>query len=484
MKQYAYQPRISPRNNSSRWIALIALMAAQFMIVIDIAGLNVALPSIKQALHFSETNLQWVVSAYQIMFGGCLLLGGRIADLWGRKRMFLISTALFSVTSLLCGLAWSDTSLIVFRAIQGISAALLAPTSLSTVTRMFSEGRERNIALGIWGAVFGAGGALGSVLSGIITTTFGWTWFFFFNVPLGVFALIVGPLLLPKDNTERKSQKLDVAGALTVSSGMMAFLYALTQAPQVGWTAPSTILYLLTALFLFFGFTLIQRKAKSPLLPLFLVGQPTMKAGIIIGVLAGSYHFSLFFLLTLYMQNVLHFSALQTAFGYLAAAVFTILCANLISRLIPRFGVKRLLITGQLLVTAMFIYLTRIPAEGNYFIDLLPALIIGGIGWGLIFPSINILSFSGLEKIYSGTAAGIINMSEQLGGAVGITMAAIVASVWTGKYMQANPDQGIYAPEAMTAGFHAVFWVLAGLAALSVICTAVFNPTYEKTNRS
>jgi EmrB/QacA subfamily drug resistance transporter len=461
-------------------VALVALMAAQFMIVIDISGLNVALPSIDRSLHFSEASLQWVLSAYQIIFGGCLLLGGRIADLWGRKRMFLIGAALFSLTSLLCGLAASPLALVMCRGVQGLAAALLAPTALSTVTRMFAEGRDRNIALGVWGAVFGAGGAIGSLLSGWITTTWGWPWFFFINLPLGLFAFLAGPKLLPKDVPNATRPGFDIAGAVTVSAGVVVLLYALTESARIGWASGTLYVYIALAAVLLISFAAIQRKAASPLLPPAIIGQPTMRAGAVIGVFAGSYHFSLFFLLTLYMQNVLHLNAVQTSLGYLAAALPTIVFANLTARFIQRFRVKNVLLTGQLLVAASYLYYSRVPADGNYFIDLLPAMLVGGVGWGFLFPSINILSFSRLDKSVSGIAAGIINMSEQLGGALGVTLAAIVASVWSGRFAHLHPAAPSLSPETLTAGFAVSFRVLAGLVIVSFMFAALFAPSSRK----
>ncbi|OXM82680.1 MFS transporter [Paenibacillus rigui] len=298
MNVIAEKKQALPQTRNGKWLALAALMAAQFMVVIDIVGLNVALPSIQHSLHFSNSSLEWVMSAYQISFGGCLLLGGRIADLFGRKRMFLIGAAAFATTSFLCGLAPTALLLILFRAVQGLAAAILSPTSLSSVTRMFPEGRERNIALGIWGAVFGAGGAIGSLLSGLITTTLGWQWFFFLNLPLGFFALLIGMKLLPADPVAGKQQGFDIAGAATVSVGSGLLLYALSTVSGSGlnWN----VSFLLAAGLILWGtFILIQRKTPFPLVPKVVMRIATMRVGVVIGVLAGSYHFSMFFLLTL-----------------------------------------------------------------------------------------------------------------------------------------------------------------------------------------
>lgn len=483
MHVIAERKQAALKTGKGKWLALTALMAAQFMVVIDIVGLNVALPSIQRSLHFSNSSLEWVISAYQIAFGGCLLLGGRIADLFGRKRMFLIGAAAFATTSLLCGLAQTALSLILFRALQGLAAAILSPTSLSSVTRMFPEGRERNIALGIWGAVFGAGGAIGSLLSGLITTALSWQWFFFLNLPLGLFAMLVGPKLLPADPATQKRQGFDIAGAVTVSAGSSLLLYALGTASGSGWSW--NVSYLLTAgLILWGAFIRIQRKTPFPLIPKAVMRIATMRAGVVIGVLAGSYHFSMFFLLTLYMQNVLHLSAFQTALGYLSVALPTILIANLSSRFIKRFGVKTVLVAGQLFVMLSLVYLSSMDADGNYLTDLFPALLVGGIGWGLLFPSINIMSFSRVDKSRSGIAAGIITMSEQLGGAIGLTLAAIVAASQAANYARTHAGHSIYTSEAMTAGFSGTFQWAAALALLGFLLSILLIPSIRKEQQS
>lgn len=482
MNVIAENKQALPQTGNGKWLALAALMVAQFMVVIDIVGLNVALPSIQRSLHFSSSSLEWVMSSYQIAFGGCLLLGGRIADLFGRKRMFLIGAAAFATTSVLCGLAPTALSLILFRVIQGLAAAILSPTSLSSVTRMFPEGRERNIALGIWGAVFGAGGAIGSLLSGLITTTLGWQWFFFLNLPLGLFALLIGPKLLPADPVAGKRQGFDIAGAATVSLGSGLLLYALSTVSRSGWNW-NVFLLLAAALILWGSFILIQRNASFPLVPKAVIRIATMRVGVVIGILAGSYHFSMFFLLTLYMQDVLHLSAIQTSLGYLAAALPTILFANLSSRIVRRFSVKKMLVTGQLLVMLSLFYLSRMHVDGTYLYDLFPALLVGGIGWGLLFPSINIMSFSRVEKSQTGSAAGIITMSEQLGGAIGLTLAAIVAASRAADYARTHSGFAIHTPEAMTAGFSGTFQLTAALALLGFLLSILLIPSRREEQK-
>ncbi|MBB6735981.1 MFS transporter [Cohnella zeiphila] len=464
-----------PRQSAGKWLVLAALMAAQFMIVIDLAGVNVALPSIQRDLRFSETSLQWVSGIYQLIFGSFLLLGGRIADRQGRSRMFRIGVILFSGASLLCGLAWSSGSLLAFRGVQGMAAALLSPTALSTVMRLFPEGRDRHIALGVWGAVFGAGGALGSLFGGIITSAWGWNWFFFLNVPLGLYALLAGARLLPRDVPGEAKGKFDAPGAIAVSAGTIVLLYGLTTAPNAGWTAPVTLASFAAAALLLASFVRIQARSPSPLIPKPLIRMPTLRAGLGIGVWIGVCHFSMFFVLTQYMQNVLGLTAIQTAGGYMAAAALTILFANLTSRLVKPFGVKSILIAGQICVTLAFAYFSRLPADGHYAVDLLPALLVCGIGWGLLFPSVNLLSFTGLEKMNTGIASGLVNMSEQFGGAAGTTVSAVVAAAWAGASASSSSAAGLLADgSSLASGFRAAFLMLTGLSIVCLVLTALF----------
>src|SRR6266540_1592639 len=308
--------RAAESTDRTRWFALALIIAAQFMVVLDVAIVNVALPSIRTNLHFSQESLQWVITAYSILFGGVLLLGGRLADLLGRRRLFVVGLALFTVSSLLDGLAWSEGSLIAFRSLQGLGAALLSPAALSILTTTFTEGRERNLALGIWGAASGSGGAAGVLLGGALTSALSWSWIFFVNVPVGAVVLALTPWLLRESRAELDHRNFDAAGAASITGGLMLLVYAMTRATQHGWGTPETIVLLLGAVALVAVFVLIELRSKAPLLPLGIFRLRTLAGANASGLLLAGTLFSQFFLLTLYMQQVLHYSALKTGVAY------------------------------------------------------------------------------------------------------------------------------------------------------------------------
>src|ERR671936_783014 len=336
-KRIAYSKRFRGREISMslrtqtgdrQWIALAVLVAAQFMIVLDVAIVNVALPSIKTDLHFNQESLQWVITAYAIMFGGVLLLGGRMADLLGRRRLFIAGVELFTVSSLLAGFAWSEASLIVFRATQGLGGALLAPAALSILTTTFAEGRERNIALGVWGAVSGSGAAAGVLLGGLLTSSLSWSWIFFVNVPVGIALVAVSPFLLGESRAELGHRHFDFAGAATVTGGLMLLVYAMTRATEIGWGTGETIGLLATSAALILAFVAIELRSRAPLLPMRIFRMRTLTRANVTAFLLGTSVFSQFFLGTLYMQQVLHYSAIETGVAYLPLTLPIIVLAT------------------------------------------------------------------------------------------------------------------------------------------------------------
>src|ERR671929_2111001 len=312
------------QSDRRRWLALAVVVAAQFMVVLDVAIVNVALPSIRTDLHFSESSLQWVITAYSIFFGGVLLLGGRLADLLGRRRLFMAGLLLFTVSSLLDGLSWSAPSLIVFRSLQGLGAALLSPAALSILTTTFEEGRERNLALGIWGAVSGSGGAAGVLLGGALTSALSWSWIFFINIPVGAIVLGLSPWLLRESRADLRHRHFDFAGAATITAGLMLLVYGMTRASQHGWATAETIGLLAASAALVVAFVVVELRSKAPLLPLGIFRLRTLAAANASGLLMGGAIFSQFFLLTLYMQQVLHYSALKTGTAYVALTLTVI----------------------------------------------------------------------------------------------------------------------------------------------------------------
>ncbi|HEY6604751.1 MAG TPA: DHA2 family efflux MFS transporter permease subunit, partial [Gaiellaceae bacterium] len=366
-------------DSRKRWFALALIVAAQFMVVLDVAIVNVALPSIKTDLNFSQENLQWVVTSYAILFGGFLLLGGRLADLLGRRRLFIAGVIIFTVSSLLDGLAWSEGSLIAFRSLQGLGAALLSPAALSILTTMFAEGRERNLALGIWGAASGSGAAAGVLLGGALTSAFNWSWIFFINVPAGVIVLALTPVLLRESRANLDHRQFDVAGAVSITGGLMVLVYALTRVTQHGWATAETIGLLAASAALIVGFVVIELRSKAPLLPMRIFRLRTLTASNVSGLLLSGALFSQFFLLTLYMQQVLHYSALQTGVAYVALTLSVIVFSGVAQAAATRFGIRTVLPAGMTLAAGALILYAQLPVHGHYFWDLLPAFLLSGL---------------------------------------------------------------------------------------------------------
>src|SRR5437588_6217062 len=350
--------------DNRRWFALAVIVAAQFMVVLDIAIVNVALPSIKTDLHFSESSLQWVITAYSIFFGGVLLLGGRLADLLGRRRLFMLGLALFTVSSLLDGLAWSESSLIAFRSVQGLGAALLSPAALSILTTTFREGRERNLALGIWGAASGSGGAAGVLLGGALTSGLSWSWIFFVNVPVAALVIGLSPWLLGESRADLRHRHFDFAGAASITGGLMLLVYGMTRAIQHGWGTASTIGLLTASAALIAAFFAIEIRSKAPLLPLRIFRLRTLSASNLSGLLMGGAIFSQFFLLTLYMQEELHYSAIKTGVAYIGLTLSIIGFSAVSQALVTRIGIRRVLPVGLALSTVAPPPFPRSPAHG------------------------------------------------------------------------------------------------------------------------
>jgi EmrB/QacA subfamily drug resistance transporter len=378
-----------------RWSALALIVTAQFMVILDVAIVNVALPSIGSDLDFSRANLQWVISAYAILFGGALLLGGRLADLLGRRRMFITGLAVFAASSLLCGLAWSEGSLIAFRGLQGLGGALLAPAALSLLMTTFSEGHDRNVALGIYGGASGSGAAAGVLLGGVLTSYLSWSWIFFVNVPVGVAAIALTPWLLRESRAELPHRHFDFAGATSVTAGLMLLVYAMTRATSDGWGSARTLGLLAGSVALVLAFVAIELRSAAPLLPLRIFRLRTLTAANGTMALIGSVTFSEFFLLTLYMQEVLHYSAIQTGVAFVAFALTVVVFSNLAQLVVSRFGVRGTLTSGLLLSAVSVALLTRLPVHGHYFWDVFPAFVIGGAGMGLSFVPVTIASLTG-----------------------------------------------------------------------------------------
>jgi EmrB/QacA subfamily drug resistance transporter len=454
-----------------RWSALALIVTAQFMVILDVAIVNVALPSIKTDLHFSQESLQWVITAYSILFGGVLLLGGRMSDLLGRRRLFMAGLALFTVSSLLDGIAWSEGSLIAFRSLQGLGAALLSPAALSILTTTFAEGRERNLALGIWGAVSGSGAAAGVLLGGALTSSLSWSWIFFINVPVGAVVLALSPALLRESRAELAHRHFDLPGAVSITGGLMLLVYAMTRAVQHGWATAETIGLLAASVAAIAAFVAIELRSSAPLLPMRMFRLRTLSGSNLAGLLLGGSVFSQFFLLTLYMQQVLHYSALETGVAYVALTLAVIVFATVAQALALRAGIRRVLPVGMLLTAVALVLYARLPVQGHYFWDLFPAFLLTGVGMALAFIPITIGALAGVRASDAGIASGLVNTSQQIGGAVGVAAATTIATTYTNRYLDAHgPAAGA---AALTHGFAVAFYALAAVAALAALLSAL-----------
>jgi len=452
---------------------LALLVLAQFMVVLDVAIVNVALPTIKNDLGFSQESLQWVITAYAILFGGVLLLGGRLADLLGRRRIFMIGMAVFTISSLLDGLAWSAGSLIVFRGLQGLGAALLAPAALSILTTTFSEGRERNVALGVWGAASGSGGAVGVLLGGALTSALSWSWIFFINVPVGVAVLALSPVLLRESRAQLDHRHFDTAGAASITGGLMLLVYALTRASQHGWYTTETIGLLAASAALIVGFVLIEIRSPAPLLPLRIFRLRTLSASNINALLMGAAIFSQFFLLTLYMQQVLHYSALKTGVAYIALTLAIIAFSGVSQALVTRVGIRLVLTVGMTLAAGGLVLYAQLPVHGHYFSNLFPAFLLSGLGIAFAFVPMSIGALTGVRPADAGVASGLLNTNQQVGGAIGVAIATTIATTYTSHYVHGHPGTGPLDAAALTHGFQITFYVLAALAAVAAVVSAI-----------
>jgi len=466
-------PTIHPVSPRRRWSALALIVTAQFMVILDVAIVNVALPSIKSDLGFSDTGLQWVITAYAILFGGTLLLGGRLADLLGRRRMFVAGLALFAASSLLSGFAWSAGSLVAFRAVQGLGGALLAPAALSLLMTTFAEGHERNRALGIYGAASGSGAAAGVLLGGVITSYLGWSWIFFINVPVGLAAIALTPFLLRDSRAELPHRHFDLAGATTVTAGLMLLVYGLTRAATDGWTSPVTLGLIGGAAGLVAAFVGIESRSRSPLLPLRIFRLRALSAANVTMLLVGAVTFSEFFVLTLYVQDVLHYSAVQSGVAFVAFALSVVVSSNLAEAVVERVGVRGTLMMGLALATISVGLLTQVPVDGHYFWDLFPAFVLGGTGLGFSFVPVTIASLAGVERADAGVASGLVNTSRQIGGAIGLAAISTIAASAAASYAHTH-GVSVASASATVSGFQTSFVVLGGMLVAAFVVVAVF----------
>jgi EmrB/QacA subfamily drug resistance transporter len=463
-------------------LALMLLAMTQFVIVIDASIVNVALPSIGAALRFSRDDLSWVVNAYTLTFGGFLLLGGRLADLLGRRRMFMLGLVVFSLASLAGGLAQSEAWLIIARAIQGLGAAIVSPAALSIITTTFAEGAERNRALGIWGAVAGLGGAAGVLLGGILTSGLSWRWVLFVNVPIGLVAATLAPRLLLESHAENGAESFDIPGAVTVTAGLALLVYTVVDAVNVGWGSTGTLLRLAGSAALLVAFVAIESRQRHPLMPFSIFRLRTLRGANIVGLLIGMSLFSMFFFISLYLQDVLGYSPIKAGISYLPLAVGIILAAGAASQLTTRVGFKPTLIAGLLFIAGALLWFSRVPAPGGSFAaNVLGPSLLAAIGLGLAFVSVTIAAVTGTEPHEAGLASGLINTAQQVGGALGLAILATVANSRTQSLFHSGTHSTAV---ALTKGFDRAFLVGAGFAIAGAILAAVLISSRDSREHS
>ena len=455
-----------------RWQALALVCVAFFMTVLDVSIVTVALPSIAQSLHLSPASLQWVLTAYAITFGGFLLLGGRAGDLLGRRRMFMAGLALFTLMSLVCGLASSTAMLVTARSFQGLGAAIISPATLSIITTTFDEGPERNKALGIWGAMGGAGAAAGVLFGGILTKYLGWEWIFFVNVPVGALVLMATPFRVRESRAPLETRRFDAVGACVVTAGLALLVYAISEAPTVGWASARTIALLVVSLTLLVAFVVWEARVDTPLMPLGIFKIRSLAGANAVAILLGGVVFANFFLLTLYVQDVLHYSALRTGLTFLATAGTTVVVAGAAQALTTKLGARPVMIAGLVLLTGAMVFYTQIPVRGQYPSNLLPGYLLVGFGLALSFVAVSIAALAGVGPRDAGLASGLLNTSQQIGGALGVAIAGSVAVT----HAQSLLHSGHAPPAAYTSGYAIGFWVLAGFAAAGVVVAILTIP--------
>ncbi len=461
---------MSQEKLASRWTALILLCAAQFVVVLDASIVNVALPSIGTGLHFSEADLPWVVNAYVIAFGGFLLLGGRAADLLGRRRVFMAGLLVVAVASLVAGFSTNEGQLIAARAAQGLGAAIISPSALSIVTTLFRDGSERNKALGVWGAVAGSAGAVGVLLGGILTEGLGWEWVLWVNVPVSLIALALTPGLIPESRSESATRHYDVAGALSVTAGLSLLAYALLDANSAGWGSTKIVGLLALSVALIGAFVVIELHSKAPLVPFRIFRLRTLTGANVVGLLLGASLFSMFFYISLYMQQVLGYSPIHTGLSYLPLAVTLIVAAGLGGQLVTRFGFKPILAVGMLLVTLGLLWFSRVSVGGDFVGDILGPSLLAALGLGFGFVTSTIAAVSGVDEHEQGLASGLINTSQQIGGALGLAVLSTIATSRTDHVLASGAEK---LPGALTEGFQSAFLAGAVIAALGFVATLI-----------
>jgi EmrB/QacA subfamily drug resistance transporter len=462
-----------------RWIALVLLCFAQFIVVLDASIVNVALPSIGKGLDFSQENLPWVVNAYVLTFGGFLLLGGRMADLLGRRRVFIGGLLLVAAASLAAGFSANEGQLIAARAAQGLGAAIISPSALSIVTTTFRDGAERNKALGAWGAVAGAGGAAGVLLGGILTDGLGWEWVLWINVPVALIVAALSPRLIAESRSESTTRHFDTAGAISVTAGLSILVYAIVDATDAGWGSLQTIGLISVAAALIAAFIAIELRSRAPLMPFRIFRLRTLTGANAVGLLVGGSLFSMFFFITLYMQQVLGYSAIHAGVSYLPLALTIIAASGIASMLVTKIGFKPVLAAGMTFIVVALLWFSRVSVGGGFTTDILGPSLLAAIGLGFGFVTTTIAAMSGVREQESGLASGLINTSQQIGGALGLAVLATIANSRTDDLMASAHGEPSAITNALNEGFQSAFIGGAVIAALGLVLTLILIRTRD-----
>jgi EmrB/QacA subfamily drug resistance transporter len=480
----------SGQKKTNHWLVLILVALAQFMVVLDVSIVNVALPSIQKNFSMSQTSLQWIVTAYTLTFGGFLLLGGRAADLFGRRRTFLIGVMVFTIASLADGLSRSGGMLITCRAIQGLAGAFMSPSALSIVLVTYNEGHERNVALSVWGSVAAGGAAVGVLLGGIFTQYLGWRWNFFINVPVGIGVIVTALRILPSHESEATHNSLDLPGAILVTGGLMTLVYALVKAPTNGWTAHSTLLYFGIVIVALGVFIINELKAKHPLIPLRIFRIRNLSGADLIMLCMSAGMFSIFFFTTLYMQEILAYTPVKTGLSFLVVPVAIAITATNVPRIIKKIGYKPILMVAPLIVSSGLFWVSHIPVNGTYWGNVAPGMILLGLGMGATFTTASIAATSGVAKNEAGLASGLLNTSQQIGGSVGLAVLTGIAASSATRYLHNlhTAPTKIAEVTATVHGFHdgyliaSTFGIFASLVATIVVRQAKQDSSNQHDN--
>jgi EmrB/QacA subfamily drug resistance transporter len=468
------------KGETSHWLILVLLALAQFMVVLDVSIVNVALPAIQRAFDMTPTSLQWIVTMYSLMFGGCLLLGGRAADLFGRRRIFLSGVFVFTLASLACGLAQSDAWIITARGIQGLAGAFMSPAALSIILVTYKEGHERNVALSVWGAVASGGAAVGVLAGGIITQYLNWRWNFFVNVPVGIIVTLTALRILDRHESTVTHNNLDLPGAILVTGGLMSLVYALVKSPADGWTSHTAFTFFGIAIVALVAFVINESRAKHPLVPLRIFRIRNLVGADILMLCMASGLFSVFFFTTLYLQEVLGYTPIKTGLSFLVVPFAIAITATNVPRVIQKIGYKPILMIAPLIVSAGLFWVSHIPVDGTFWGNVAPGMILLGLGMGATFVSVTIAATSGVPHHEAGLASGLLNTSQQIGGALGLAVLAGIATSSTTRYIQNLHLQAAPTHQQLTAGvvhgFHDGYLIAStfGIAA-SLIATFVIK---------